>query len=50
MILSKVLIRNIAEVMTPKPFFHPENNVQNYKNFTNTVHMKCSVACLVEGT
>ena len=22
--------------MTPKPRFHPENNVQNYKNFTNT--------------
>ena len=31
-----VLIRNIAEVMTPKPRFNPENNVQNYKNFTNT--------------
>ena len=30
-----VLIQNIAEVMTPKPRFHPENNVQNYKNFTN---------------
>ena len=22
--------------MTPKPRFHPENYVQNYKNFTNT--------------
>jgi len=30
-----VLIQNIAEVMTPTPRFHPENNVQNNKNFTN---------------
>jgi len=31
-----VWIRNIAEVITPKPRFQPENGVQNYKNFTNT--------------
>ena len=32
-----VRIRNIAEVMTPKPrCSYPQNDIQNNKNFTNT--------------